>query len=174
MMSGQNRRTSKRPLSAYEARWNGRLLGGRAEELAELHLLLDESQTVEPPPSRALENLESPISETVPADILAGAPPRMAVTIPIPAPVHPAPPVVAAAPKDVIVQPRVRRNSSPSYPRSAKRRNISAIVVVAMNINEKGRVKSVDTINVEPHVIRKSSGAPLNAPQNAHASIQKP
>jgi len=51
--------------------------------------------------------------------------------------------------KDIIVHPTVRRNQSPNYPRSAKRRNIGAIVVVSMDIDEKGRVESVDTVDIE-------------------------
>ena len=136
-------------LTNYETLWNGRLLGGRSEELEELRPLVDTTQPAEDFPDRSLEPGESPISEDIPADILAGAPPRMAVTTPIPEPQQPKAPPVVVAPKDVIVQPSVRRNSSPNYPRSAKRRNIGAIVVVEMNIDEKGKVKSVDAIDVQ-------------------------
>ena len=131
----------------YEARWNGRLLGGRGEELTELRVILDDTKAVDALPDRSLDLGDSPISDAIPADVLAGAPPRMARTFPIetPAPEEP----IVETKDDVIVQPRVRRNSSPNYPRSAKRRNIGAIVVVSMNIDEKGRVDSVETIEVE-------------------------
>ena len=131
----------------YEVRWNGRLLGGRGAELAELSVIVDETDPADALPDRSLEPGESPISESIPSDILAGAPPRMAKLYPIEKP-EPEVPVVEVQ-KDVIVQPRVSRNQSPNYPRSAKRRNIGAIVVVSMDINEKGRVDSVDTLEIE-------------------------
>ena len=48
-----------------------------------------------------------------------------------------------------MVQPSVRRNSSPNYPRLARRKNIGAIVIVSMDINEEGKVESVDTTSVQ-------------------------
>ena len=134
-------------LNTYEARWNGRLLGGRGEELAALQIIVDETKPLEALPDRSLEPGESPISETIASDVLAGAPPRMAKLTPIPPP-EPKAPVVEIR-KDVIVQPRVSRNQSPNYPRNAKRRNVGAIVVVSMNIDEKGRVSSVETVEVQ-------------------------
>ena len=133
----------------YETSWNGRLMGGRGEYLEELRAVLDNTKVVDSLPNRALEAGESPISETIPSDVLAGAPPRMAVTFPIPEP-EPEP-VASVIPvkRDIIVQPSVRKNRSPNYPRSAKRRNIGAVVVVAMDIDERGRVDSVDTIEIE-------------------------
>jgi len=83
--------------AAYEAAWNGRLLGGRGEDLEDLRAILDDTRVVDSLPDRALEVGESPISETIPA----------------------------------------------------KRRNIGAIVVVSMNINNEGRVDSVDIVDIE-------------------------
>ena len=140
-------------MASYETRWNGRLLGGRAEELAEIRKMLDQTKTTETP-DRSLEPGESPISEEIPSDILAGAPPRMAVTFPIPEP-EPEPEPEIVVPKDIIVQPSVRRNSSPSFPRSARRKNVGAIVVVSMDIDEKGKVDSVDTISVQAERYQK-------------------
>ncbi len=142
-------------VTAYETRWNGRLLGGRSEELSELRLIIDETKPIEVFPDRKLEPGESPISEEIPSDTLAGAPPRMAKTFPIPEPETAPPPVVIEVPKDKIVQPSVRRNSSPNYPRSAKRRKIGAIVVVAMDINEKGKVDFVETLDVQAERYKK-------------------
>ena len=135
-------------LTAYETRWNGRLLGGRSEELAEIRSILDETKPIDSLPDRSLAPGKSPIPEEIPSDILAGAPPRPAEILPIPEP-EPEPEPKVVVPKDIIVQPSVRRNSSPNYPRSAKRRNIGAIVVVEMDIDEKGKVDSVDTIEVQ-------------------------
>ena len=132
---------------SYETRWNGRLLGGRGEDLEDLRLILDGAEAVTSQPDRALDAGESPISDTIPSDVLAGAPPRMAVTFPIYEP-EPAPPPIEIK-KDVIVQPSVRRNQSPNYPRNAKRKKIGAIVVIAMDIDKKGRVDSVDVVDIE-------------------------
>ena len=131
----------------YELRWDGRMLGGRGEDLEELRIILDDTKAVDSLPDRSLETGESPISDTIPSDVLAGAPPRMAVTFPIYEP-EPAPPPIVVN-KDVVIQPSVRRNQSPNYPRNAKRKRIGAIVVVAMDIDEKGRVDSVETIEIE-------------------------
>lgn len=133
-------------LGTYETRWNGRLLGGRGEELEELRTILDETKIAETLPDRSLEPTDSPISDTIPADVLAGAPPQMAVLFPLE---QPQPVAVVERPTNTVVQPRVRRNVSPNYPRSAKRRNIGAVVTVAMNIDTRGRVESVETLEVD-------------------------
>ncbi len=140
-------------LADYESLWNERLLGGRGEELTELRDILDDTKAVDSLPDRSLEVGESPIPEAIPSDVLAGAPPRMAVTRPVYEP-EPEPPVIEVK-KDIIEQPRIKRNESPNYPRSAKRRNIGAIVVVAMDINEKGRVDSVNIIDVQAERYKK-------------------
>ena len=131
----------------YTSRWDGRLLGGRGDELDALRRLLDESEAVKTLPDRTLEPGESPISDEIPADVLAGAPPKKIDRAPVKAPPPPPPPVEIE--KDVVVQPSVRRNVSPNYPRSARRRNIGAIVTVAMDIDERGRVSFVETVSVE-------------------------
>jgi len=136
-------------MADYELRWNGSLLGGRGEELTALKKVLDTAKSNETQPDRTLEPGKSPIPDDIPDDRLAGAPPQMAVTFPIPQPPPPPPPPVVEEVKDVIVQPRVRKNASPSYPRSAKRRKISAVVTVSMNINDEGKVKEAEVIEIE-------------------------
>ncbi|MEP3655389.1 MAG: energy transducer TonB [Litorimonas sp.] len=140
-------------MADYEKLWNGRLLGGRGEELESLRNILDETKAVDALPDRSLDPGESPISEAIPSDVLAGAPPSMAVTFPVFEPQPDTQP--SSSTKDVVVQPTVRRNRSPNYPRSAKRRNIGAIVVVAMNIDDKGRVASVDIVDIEAERYQK-------------------
>jgi TonB family protein len=139
----EDRRTA---LQSYETRWNGRLLGGRGDELEELRIILDETKVADTLPDRSMEPGESPISDSVPADVLAGAPPQMAVLFPLETST---PPTTIETQNDVVVQPSVRRNVSPNYPRSARRRNIGAVVTVTMNIDERGRVDSVETLTVE-------------------------
>jgi TonB family protein len=139
-------------LKAYQAQWDGSLLGGRGEELTELQARLEQTEPADSP-DRSLKPGESPISEKIPADILAGAPPVMVTAPPPPPPPPPAP--VKVEQKDVIVQPRVRRNSSPNYPRTAQRKNIGAIVVVSMDIDEKGKVDAVETVEVKAERYQK-------------------
>lgn len=134
-------------MERYESRWNGNILGGRGDELTELRTILDETKAVDSLPDRSLEPGESPISDSVPSDILAGAPPNMAVTFPVYEPDRDR--ATSQIREDVIIQASVRRNVSPNYPRSAKRRNIGAIVTVSMDIDESGRVDSVEIIEIE-------------------------
>jgi len=136
-------------LAYYESQWSGRLLGGRGEELETLRRVISESAEAEPLPDRSLDTVKSPIPTTIPSDRLAGAPPRMAATFPIPERVRPDPEPVVQAPTEVVVQPKIRRNVTPRYPRAAQRRNIGAVVTLTMNIDEKGRVAMTEIINVE-------------------------
>lgn len=132
----------------YELRWYGDVLGGRGEDLITLKQKLDDTKAIEALPDRRLEGVKSPIPENVPSDMLAGAPPQMAVTFPVYEPepqVQPIPQETA----DVIVQPSVRRNVSPSYPKSAKRRKIGAVVTVSMHINKKGRVEEAELVDIK-------------------------
>lgn len=151
-------------MSQYELKWYGAVLGGRGEELITLKQKLDETQAVDSLPDRRLEEGKSPIPEDIPSDTLAGAPPQMAVTLPIYEPPPPPPPPVVEVVKDIIKQPSVRRNVSPRYPRSAKQRKISAIVTVSMDIDEKGRVDDAEVIEIDAERYEKDfSRASLRA-----------
>jgi len=132
-------------LTAYEAKWNRALLGGRGDELDTLAQEIDETAQAQPLPDRSLDNVDSPIPQNLPSDTLAGAPPSIFQPVYTPPP----PPQRLPSTKDVVVQPTVKRNTSPRYPRNARRRNIGAIVTVAMNIDEKGRVSQTEIISVE-------------------------
>jgi len=142
-------------MEAYETRWNGRLLGGRGDELVALKQVLDDTKAVDSLPDRRLEEGDSPIPENVPAETLAGAPPRRAVTTRVYVPPPPPPPVIVEERRDVIRQPSVRRNVSPSYPRSAKRRKIGAIVTISMDIGEDGRVDDAELVEIEAERYRR-------------------
>jgi len=141
-------------MANYEMAWNGSLLGGRGEDLTALKEVLDTAKPVVELPDRTLEPRKSPIPENIPSDRLAGAPPQMAKTFPIYVP-PPAPEPVVEEIKDLVVQPTVRKNSSPNYPRTAKRKNIGAVVVVSMNVNAKGRVEDVDIVSIEAERYQK-------------------
>jgi len=137
-------------LYTYEAEWGGALLGARDEDI--IRLRAEISGEIEDPdlPDRSFEGGPSPIPKNVPDGELAGGirptvtyvPPRRTFT----RPVEPETPVV----KEVETKPlRVRRNATPKYPRKAQRRNIAAIVTLALNIDDRGRVQMTEVISVE-------------------------
>ncbi|XLW30440.1 energy transducer TonB [Litorimonas sp. RW-G-Af-16] len=45
--------------------------------------------------------------------------------------------------------PRVRKNSTPRYPRSAYRRNISGVVTLSLNIDADGDVAMTELVSVQ-------------------------
>lgn len=144
-------------MADYEMRWNGSLLGGRGEELGALKQVLDTAKRIDDLPDRTLDPGKSPIPENIPSDKLAGAPPQMAVTFPIPEP-EPEPQVIVIedkGPKDIIVMPTVRRNVSPNYPRKARKNKVSAVIVISMDINEKGKVKEAEAVEVQAEQYEK-------------------
>ena len=61
----------------------------------------------------------------------------------------PPPPPAVKEVKDIITPPSVRKNVSPSYPRSAKKRKIGAIVTISMDIDERGRVDDAELVEIE-------------------------
>lgn len=134
-------------LAAYEAKWNGALLGGRGEELDVLRAEIDETAKAQPLPDRTLDKTDSPIPETMPSDRLAGAPPIYAPVTFLPKP-EPEP-ILQPVNTDIVVQPTVRRNVSPRYPRSARRRKVEAVVIVSMHIDANGRVALTEIISTE-------------------------
>jgi len=138
-------------LDAYEANWGGSLLGARDEDIIRLRAeIMDEVQVLELP-DRSFEGGPSPIPQTIPDGELAGGV-RPTVTYVPPTrrvftrPVVPQTPVT----REVETKPlRVRRNSTPKYPRKAQRRNIPAIVTLSLNIDDRGRVQMTEVISVE-------------------------
>ncbi len=134
-------------LTSYEAKWDGSLMGGRGDELNTLRAAIDETIASEPLPDRALEVGKSPISDSIDSDVLAGARPKMAKLTPIAPPPPPVKPV-EIKPVQVIVQPTIRRNASPNYPRSAKRKKVGAIVTLTMDIDAKGRVQTTEILAI--------------------------
>jgi len=136
-------------LDKYEASWGGALLGARDDDI--IRLRAEILREVEEPnlPDRSFEGGPSPIPETVPDGELAGGirptvtyvPPKRVFTRPI----VPETPNI----KQVETKPlRVRRNVTPKYPRKAQRRNIGAVVTLALNIDETGRVQMTEVLNV--------------------------
>ena len=135
-------------LDAYEAKWGANLLGGRADEVARLReTLQEEAGTV---PSRALEDADSPIPESIQGQAMAGGP----ITIPPSAPVIPRPQTVPAPPpprppRIVETDPELRRAPTPRYPSVARRRGIGAIVELEMDVDARGRVEDVRILRVD-------------------------
>lgn len=48
-----------------------------------------------------------------------------------------------------IIPPKIRRNVTPRYPKSAQRRGVEGLVTAALNINAEGRVDMVTIVSVE-------------------------
>jgi hypothetical protein len=142
-----NRDDKLQALDNFEEQWGGSLLGGRDSEIQELRAeIMDTAETPEIP-SRRLTDLESPIPETIPDTLLAGGP-RPTAPPPVLRPIEPKP-----APTKVvelnIIQPKVRRSSTPRYPRKAMRREVGAVVTLKLNIAERGKVAMTELISVE-------------------------
>ena len=132
-------------IDAYEAKWGANLLGGRADEIGALRASL-EGEDDTPPPSRALVDEASPIPPSIQGQNMAGgvaiAPPPEIIELPQP------PAVPPPARQVVETPPELRRAPTPSYPSSARRRRIGAIVELEMDIDERGRVDEVRIIRV--------------------------
>ena len=135
-----------RALDAFERDWDSALLGGREADIAALRAELSGERINTVLPDRSLKEGPSPIPDTFNDNELAGAPraapiaPRQ-VYIPPPAPE----PVITLD----IVAPKVRRNIEPSYPSSAIRRDVEALVTLKLNIDEKGRVAMAELVSVD-------------------------
>ncbi len=134
-------------LEEFDAKWGGALLGGRDDDISALRNDLMQMENNANIPSRKLKDLKSPIPETVPDMQLAGGP-RAA---PAPRIVRPAPPPPepVTVVKRNIVPPKVRRNMQPRYPRKALRRKVEALVVLKLNIDEKGKVAMTELVEVQ-------------------------
>ncbi|WP_026941403.1 TonB family protein [Hellea balneolensis] len=134
-------------LDNFEAKWGGALLGGRDDDISALRKDLMQMEDSANIPSRKLKDLKSPIPVTVPDTQLAGGP-RPAAPPPITRPA-PQPPKTITTVKRNIVPPSARRNVKPRYPRKAMRRKVDALVVLKLNIDEKGRVAMTELVEVQ-------------------------
>lgn len=134
-------------LTAYEVKWGSRLLGGRGEELDALRAEVSQIEDAQPLPDRTLDPGVSPIPDNVPSDVLAGGPQIAPPVIFVPPPPIEEPEVVKKV--DLVVQPTVRRDFRPRYPRKAQRRKIDGTVVLALSIDARGRVSMTDVVSVE-------------------------
>lgn len=134
-------------LDEFDARWGGALLGGRDEDISALRKDLMQMEDSANIPSRKLKDLKSPIPVTVPDTKLAGGP-RPAAPLRIVHPTPPPPEPVTIAKRN-IVPPKVRRNMQPRYPRKALRRKVEALVVLKLNIDEKGKVAMTELVEVQ-------------------------
>jgi len=134
-------------LDNFEVEWGGALLGGRDDEIKQLRADIQQIKSTADTPSRKLKNLKSPIPQTVPDRTLAGGPRPIAPTPSVIRPVQPAPDSDKVV-KLNIVQPKIRRSVTPRYPRKAMRRKVEAIVVLSLNVDEKGKVAMTELVSV--------------------------
>ena len=61
----------------------------------------------------------------------------------------PAEPRIVREVSQSIVPPKIRKNITPRYPKSAQRRGVEGLVTVALNINAEGRVDIVNIVAVD-------------------------
>jgi len=139
-------------LDNFEAKWGGALLGGRDDEIRALREDISAINDLIKTPSRKMKDLKSPIPETVPDTMLAGGPRPVAPPVIIrPIPPPPPEPVVELD----ITQPTIRRNVTPRYPRKAMRREVEALVILKLNIDERGRVAMTELVDVKAERYQK-------------------
>lgn len=135
-------------LERFTARWGEGLVGTRDDDLAALRLSLQPSPEA-PKIDRAHKPEGSPIPQTIDGTQMAGGHQTRPVL-----PRYPVQPVSPATVQPQIRKPevtplRVRRNRRPDYPRKAYSRGVAAIVELSLNIDEKGRVRLIETIDVD-------------------------
>ncbi|MEP1230943.1 MAG: energy transducer TonB [Litorimonas sp.] len=139
-------------LEDYNQRWGGDLLGGRAEDIQNLRVNIINLPDKRPQPNRELEQGQSPIPRNIIGNRLLGEPRRVVITPPPPVTRNP---VIVQRPKDVIIPPVVRKKVTPRYPRKALSRNIEALVVLRLNIDNRGRVQLAELVEVQAQKYQK-------------------
>jgi len=136
-------------IDTYEGKWGPNLLGSRTDEIAALReRFTTEEETA--PPSRALEEDNSPIPSSIQGSTMAGGPVQQVEPVIVLAP--PAAETFPIAPQTrapIEVAPRVIRSRQPRYPRAAQRRGVGAMVMLEMDVDAKGRVDEVRIVRVE-------------------------
>lgn len=137
----------------YRQEW-GRYLGGRDDDIDALLAEIDALEGEDVPPDRTLARNPDTYAG-IPDDQLAGGPygsrrrnreydRRSRVTY---RPTRP-----RSEPGDAsgdVIAPSVLWNVSPRYPRRAMRRNVEAVVILSLDIDERGRVEEIELVNVQ-------------------------
>lgn len=137
-------------LDTYGAKWGGSLLGSREDDIIQIREEILGLTSAESLPDRRFDSDESPIPDTVPDDELAGAPKPKVIYTPPPKvdedENYDSPPKSGEKDSSPL---RVRRNGKLTYPRAAMRRDIPALVILKLDIDERGRVVTTELISVE-------------------------
>ncbi|MEP6343199.1 MAG: TonB family protein [Maricaulaceae bacterium] len=133
-------------IEKYVELWGEGLVGSRDEELAAFRATLA-TLDVTTDVDRKHKPEGSPIPDDIDGTQMAGGhkpPPAR------PTPVAPPEPPQQPQIKGPEITPlRVRRNRSPDYPRKAYSRRVPATVILSLNIDDRGRVRLVETISVK-------------------------
>ena len=140
-------------LDRYANLWGPALIGGRKDEVGFFRAALEnavpalaefEDGTITDELPDFAPSPESPISETVPDEQMAGAlreVPRGTYIPPIRRPGF-------SSAEPVSTELRIRRNVSPNYPSRAERRGIEAVVTLSLFVDDDGDVEMIDVISV--------------------------
>ena len=144
-----DRVTKLAAIQIYEQSWGASYLGGRDDDIRALRETLEIDP--EPTPDRELSGVNSPIPKSVPDTVMAGGP----RAVPPPAPVRPYTPPPRAPVASTIIEPKIRKNRRPRYPRRAQKRGISAVVELSLSIDDKGEVRMAEVISVNADRYKK-------------------
>jgi TonB family protein len=134
-------------LNRYVDLWGEGLVGSRDEEVTAFKAALD-ALTSEAAIDRKFIPEKSPIPTTIEAGQMAGG---QKTRPPLPRPAAPIirRPVKVPQAQQEITPLRIRRNRAPDYPRRAYDRSIAAVVELSLNIDERGRVGLIETVNID-------------------------
>ncbi len=154
----QSKPTKMAALELYEDLWGSELLGSRDEEIAALKVLIGEL----PPPALSIDESSETQDFTPPIDqfsddvsgtIMAGG-----ITVPkrtyIP-PIQTPSTILPPSRRLNIVPPRIRKSKRARYPSRAQRRGVEAEVILALNIDDEGRVQMTELVSVRAPRYRK-------------------
>ncbi len=145
-------------IELYETIWGTELLGAREDDLNHLKTLIDDPDAGEAENDSSTEPLpdftppKDKFDDNISGTMMAGG-----VTVPQrtyqPAPTLIRPPQQQRPTTET--PPRIRKNVRPRYPSRALRRGIGAEIVLALNIDDEGKVQMTELVSARAPKYRK-------------------
>ena len=130
-------------IQTYEEVWKSSYLGGRESDLKTVKKALEDETVL---PDRKLKIGPSPISNSTPDHVMAGGP-RNIFTSPVVTP--PPPPLSPPQTEQMEYKAEITRSVTPRYPGRAQRRGIEAIVELSLSIDDRGRVRLTEVVDID-------------------------